>query len=160
MSGLYAQPKEKPKQVIADLDDLFTEHGIPLIGGNQHVILQIADHHSSATPLPTPLSTASGNALKGKPQLRFEGGEHTAIGDSTLLRFVKDAPAIPAAQVELHLPNGLALTYGQVVALGVISMEFPINRSAKARRSPTESSAFPTPLTRWRCCLLLTLRPS
>jgi len=118
MSGLHAQPKEKPKQVIAELDDLFTEHGIPLIGGNQHVILQIADHHSAATPLPTPLSTASGNALKGKPQLRFEGGEHTAIGDSTLLRFVKDAPAIPASQVELHLPNGLALTYGQVIALG------------------------------------------
>jgi hypothetical protein len=52
------------------------------------------------------------------PQLRFEGGEHTAIGDGTLLRFIKDAPAIPASQVELHLPNGLALTYGQVVALG------------------------------------------
>ena len=28
MSGLHAQPKEKPKQVIAELDDLFTEHGI------------------------------------------------------------------------------------------------------------------------------------
>ncbi|MGH8335113.1 MAG: phospholipase, partial [Pseudomonas sp.] len=118
MSGLHAQLKEKPKQVIAELDDLFTEHGIPLIGDNQHVVLQIADHHNSAPTLPTSLPTTSGKALKGKPQLRFEGGEHTAIGDSTLLRFVKDAPAIPAAQVELHLPNGLALTYGQVVALG------------------------------------------
>ncbi|MGH2422171.1 phospholipase [Pseudomonas canadensis] len=55
---------------------------------------------------------------KNPPTLRFEGGEHTAIGDETLLRFVKDAPAIPAHQVELHLPNGLALTYGQVIALG------------------------------------------
>ena len=118
MSGLHAQPKEKPKQVIAELDDLFTEHGIPLIGKNQHVVLQIADHHNPSTPLPAPLPTASEKALKGKPQLRFEGGEHTAIGDSTLLRFVKDAPAIPASQVELHLPNGLALTYGQVIALG------------------------------------------
>lgn len=118
MSGLHAQPKEKPKQVLAELDDLFTEHGIPLIGENQNVVLQIADHHSATTPLPAPAPTASGKALKGKPQLRFEGGEHTAIGDSTLLRFVKDAPAIPASQVELHLPNGLALTYGQVVALG------------------------------------------
>lgn len=45
---------------------------------------------------------------KNPPTLRFEGGEHTAIGDDTLLRFVKDAPAIPARQVELHLPNGLA----------------------------------------------------
>ncbi len=55
---------------------------------------------------------------KTPPTLRFEGGEHTAIGDDTLLRFSKDAPAIPARQVELHLPNGLALTYGQVIALG------------------------------------------
>ncbi|MDN5510007.1 MAG: phospholipase, partial [Pseudomonas sp.] len=55
---------------------------------------------------------------KNPPTLRFEGGEHTAIGDDTLLRFSKDAPAIPARQVELHLPNGLALTYGQVIALG------------------------------------------
>jgi hypothetical protein len=118
MSGLHAQPKEKPKQVIAELDDLFTEHGIPLIGDNPHVVLQIADHYSPTTPLPAPLPTASEKAPKGKPQLRFEGGEHTAIGDNTLLHFVKDAPAIPASQVELHLPNGLALTYGQVVALG------------------------------------------
>jgi len=34
------------------------------------------------------------------------------------LRFAKDAPAIAARLVELHLPNGLALTYGQVIALG------------------------------------------
>lgn len=55
---------------------------------------------------------------KTQPILRFEGGEHTAIGDDTLLRFNTNAPAIPARQVELHLPNGLALTYGQVIALG------------------------------------------
>ena len=39
--------------------------------------------------------------VKTPPTLRFEGGEHTAIGDDTLLRFVKDAPPIPARQVEL-----------------------------------------------------------
>jgi hypothetical protein len=55
---------------------------------------------------------------KNLPTLRFEGAEHTAIGDDTLLRFAKDAPAIAAQHVELHLPNGLALTYGQVIALG------------------------------------------
>lgn len=52
------------------------------------------------------------------PSLRFEGGEHTAIGDETLLRFVQGEPSIPGAQVKLHLPNGLALTYGQIIALG------------------------------------------
>lgn len=113
MSGLHTQPLEKPKQIIAMLDDLFTEDGIAIMG-QDHLLLRLDEHRPDAQPL----ASASGKALKGKPQLRFEGGEHTAIGDNTLLRFVKDAPPIPASQVELHLPNGLALTYGQVVALG------------------------------------------
>lgn len=114
MSALHTKPQETPKQVIANLDDLFTERGIT-VSDNEHVVLHLAEQHIAA---PQPPASTSASALKGKPQLRFEGGEHTAIGDTTLLRFVKDAPAIPAAQVELHLPNGLALTYGQVVALG------------------------------------------
>jgi hypothetical protein len=114
MSGLHTKTQEKPKQVIAGLDDLFTENGIA-ITGNDHLVLRLDEHQTDTHQPPAP---ASGSTLKGKPQLRFEGGEHTAIGDNTLLRFVKDAPAITASQVELHLPNGLALTYGQVVALG------------------------------------------
>ena len=55
---------------------------------------------------------------KPLPSLRFEGGEHTAIGDETLLRFVPGEPSSPGAKVKLHLPNGLALTYGQIIALG------------------------------------------
>lgn len=50
--------------------------------------------------------------------LKFEGGEHTAIGDQTLLRFVENAAPILAHDVQLHLPNGLAPTYGQILALG------------------------------------------
>ncbi|MGY2290470.1 phospholipase [Pseudomonas sp. SDO528_S397] len=49
---------------------------------------------------------------------RFGGGEHTAIGDDTLLRLAKGAAAVPAKQVKLRLPNGLALTYGQIISLG------------------------------------------
>jgi hypothetical protein len=114
MSGLHTQPLKKPKQVIATLDDLFTGQGIA-INGNEHLLLRLGEPHTDA---PQPSTPSAENALKGKPQLRFEGGEHTAIGDNTLLRFVKDAPAIPASQVELHLPNGLALSYGQIVSLG------------------------------------------
>ncbi|WP_460154101.1 phospholipase [Pseudomonas sp. S2_B07] len=114
MSGLHTQSQEKPKQVITVLDDLFNEHGIA-ISGHELLVLHLGIPHNHA---PQPSASPSGKALNGKPPLRFEGGEHTAIGDGTLLRFIKDAPAIPASQVELHLPNGLALTYGQVVALG------------------------------------------
>jgi len=114
MSGLHTQPLKKSKQIPANLDDLFTEQGIANTG-DEPLVLHLGDPHRDASQASTP---APEKALRSRPQLRFEGGEHTAIGDTTLLRFVKDAPAIPAAQVELHLPNGLALTYGQVVALG------------------------------------------
>ncbi|RON54641.1 phospholipase [Pseudomonas frederiksbergensis] len=112
MSGLHTQPQAYTKQVIARFDDLFTEHGIAIAGDNDHLVLHIAEHHSHQP------STLPGNALKGKPVQRFEGGEHTAIGDQTLLRFVENAEPIPAHDVQLHLPNGLAPTYGQVLALG------------------------------------------
>lgn len=101
-------------KVIAELDSLFTEQGIAIPGDGAALILLAEGHHTLKYHQPT----AFDNALKGKPQARFEGGEHSAIGDSALLRFAKDAPAIPAWQVELHLTNGLALTYGQIVALG------------------------------------------
>ena len=54
----------------------------------------------------------------GQPPLHFEGGEHTLIGDSVMLRFPgADAP-VRAGVSQLRLANGLQLTYGQIVALG------------------------------------------
>ncbi|MFJ7316288.1 phospholipase [Pseudomonas sp. NPDC098747] len=114
MSGLHHNPQENLTPLNARFDDLFTQSGISFNTNNAHLLLHIADSHSdvqSVTALP-------GNALKGKPQLRFEGAEHTAIGDNTRLRFVENAEPVLAQNVSLHLPNGLALTYGQVLALG------------------------------------------
>ncbi|WP_367374163.1 hypothetical protein [Pseudomonas lini] len=45
MSGLHAKPKENLKQVIADLDDLFTEHGIALSGDVDTLKLTAGSHH-------------------------------------------------------------------------------------------------------------------
>ncbi|WP_445179781.1 phospholipase [Pseudomonas sp. McL0111] len=114
MSGLQTKPQERPTPVIARFDDLFTEKGIAISANNPHLVLHIADAHSDVDPV----TALPGKALKGKPQLRFEGGEHTAIGDNTLLRFVENAEPVLAQNVQLHLPNGLAPTYGQVLALG------------------------------------------
>jgi hypothetical protein len=51
-------------------------------------------------------------------QVGFEGGEHTAIGDSAMLYFAQGDPGDVAWNVQLHLPNGAQFTYGQIVALG------------------------------------------
>jgi len=114
MSGLQPKCLEKSTPVIARFDDLFTPGGIAFNAENPHLLLHIADSHSDVEPVTAlPVQT-----LKGKPQLRFEGAEHTAIGDNTRLRFVENAEPVLAQNVPLHLPNGLALTYGQVLALG------------------------------------------
>ncbi|MDF0730310.1 phospholipase [Pseudomonas entomophila] len=100
--------------VVADLDQLFDAHGIDLHGADNHLILVMHGHHTvkyhRLPTLPTPKPRG--------PELRFEGGEHTAIGDNTLLRYAAGRPGIPAHQSPLALPNGLSLTYGQVIALG------------------------------------------
>lgn len=101
--------------VVATLDALFSVDGIAIPGPDTRIVLVIDGHHTIKYHRPGVLPPAP---AKGKPALRFEGGEHTAIGDSTQLRFAADAPAIPAWQVPLHLPNGLNLSYGQIVALG------------------------------------------
>ncbi|QXI29433.1 phospholipase [Pseudomonas vanderleydeniana] len=105
-------------KLIAALDDLFNEQGITLPGDGSHIVLLAEGHHTVKYHRPEHLPSGPGSGLKASPQVRFEGGEHTAIGDGTLLRFAENAPAIPAWQVQLHLNNGLALTYGQVIALG------------------------------------------
>ncbi|MCP1489910.1 hypothetical protein J3D48_006320 [Pseudomonas fluorescens] len=117
MSGLYVALKENPRQVIADLDDLFTEHGIAISGDCDTLKLTSGGHHCRLHQ-PRRRQKSPKYPLKRPPKLKFEGAEHTAIGDSTLLHFVKNSPALPAWQVQLHLPNGLALTYGQLIALG------------------------------------------
>jgi hypothetical protein len=117
MSCLFPPLKENTRQVTAELDDLFTEQGIAIGGDGDTVKLTTGGQHNRPHQLQRRLPTSAQRTPKGSPPLRFEAAEHTAIGDRTLLRFA-NAPALPARQVPLHLPNGLALTYGQVIALG------------------------------------------
>lgn len=120
MSGMQTAPvanQAQAKQVVADLDQLFDPQGIALPGQDSQLMLVMHGHHTlKYHRFAVPQGT--GQAPKGKPELFFEGGEHTAIGDNTLLRYEAGQPGIPAHQSPLPLPNGLSLTYGQVIALG------------------------------------------
>ncbi|WP_194789014.1 phospholipase [Pseudomonas sp. UFMG81] len=120
MSGMQtppAAPQAQATLVVADLDQLFDPQGIALPGPDSHLVLVMHGHHTLkyhrfAVP------GSSDKTVPRGPELFFEGGEHTAIGDNTLLRYEVGQSAIPAHQSPLPLPNGLSLTYGQVIALG------------------------------------------
>ncbi|UDI93762.1 MULTISPECIES: phospholipase [Pseudomonas] len=144
MSGLQTKCLKKPTPVIARFDDLFTCDGIAFSTENPHLLLHIADSHSDVEPA----TALPAQALKGKPQLRFEGAEHKAIGDNTRLRFGENAEPLLAQNVPLHLPNGSALTYGQVLALGgdfYGVVDRPINEGATpADRLQRFTAAFDT----------------
>lgn len=86
------------------LDDLVSPEGIKLPRTPSPVILL-----KPQKPIRAP---------KFRPTARFEGGEHTAIGDNALLYFSDCVTGQPSRQMKLVLPNGLALTYGQIVSLG------------------------------------------
>lgn len=100
--------------LVADLDRLFDPEGVSLEGAHTHLVLVVDGHHTVKYHRLPPLDTPKPSG----PELRFEGGEHTAIGDNVLLRFAANQPPVVAHQSPLPLPNGLSLTYGQVVALG------------------------------------------
>ncbi|RSC27349.1 phospholipase [Pseudomonas putida] len=100
--------------LVAELDRLFDPEGVPLEGAHTHLVLVVDGHHTVKYHRLPPLDTPKPSG----PELRFEGGEHTAIGDNILLRFAANQPPVVAHQSPLPLPNGLSLTYGQVVALG------------------------------------------
>lgn len=100
--------------LVADLDRLFDPEGVPLEGAHTHLVLVVDGQHTVKYHRLPPLEAPKPSG----PELRFEGGEHTAIGDNILLRFAANQPPVVAHQSPLPLPNGLSLTYGQVVALG------------------------------------------
>ena len=101
----------------ATLETLASPDGIPLACTSAPVILVLpyppirnVKYHVPSKP---PRFTRD---RVGMPT--FEGGEHTAIGDAAFLYFSNADPGTPAYKVPLSLPNGLSLTYGQIVALG------------------------------------------
>ncbi len=100
------------------LDDLAGAAGIPLVCTTRPVVVitplprtRLIRYHVANPQSRSPRPTSPAGA-------EFEGGEHTAIGNSILLYFHRADPGTLAARVPLTLPNGLRLTYGEIAALG------------------------------------------
>jgi hypothetical protein len=117
------QASAEGRLAVADIGDLYSATGIALPDRPEPVVATYLAPRSRGMRIgPTVqgkighdrLTALRGNAVR--PQ--FEGGEHTAIGDQVVLYFSAGDPGTAAFRVPLHLPNGLALTYGQIVALG------------------------------------------
>jgi hypothetical protein len=114
MSDLKAQNADENPPLLARFEDLFTETGIAINDTTPHLVLHIADSKTEP-PLPT---TAIKPPRKKGLSFYFETFEHMTIGNDVLLRFSEDDVPKRASDIKLHLVNGLALTYGQVLALG------------------------------------------
>jgi len=58
------------------------------------------------------------NLAYSQPLFRpsFESAEHVRAGNKVILNLANNQP--PKAQYQLHLPNGLVLTYGEILSLG------------------------------------------
>ena len=69
MSGLHTKPQETPNQVIANLDDLFTEDGIT-ISANEHLVLRLGEQHNAA---PQPPASASAVCPEKPASAAFRG---------------------------------------------------------------------------------------
>ncbi len=111
---VYEQAKANGSFSIGSYQDFVEVAGVPLVGTSGWAVALVDEEQSNALKVAAKLMVPSG----GGPMPRFEGGEHTAIGDSIMLRFSANDPGTPAWQVQLFIQTGLTLTYGQIVALG------------------------------------------
>lgn len=106
--------KEGGKPFVAfTVADLGSPQGVALPAGEECLFIDVP-----APPRRNPkISDIKPHPSKNGKQPRFEGAEHTKIGDSAYLWFA-DGVAQHSNENPLSLPNGLRLTYGQIVALG------------------------------------------
>lgn len=102
---------EEDSERIEPLSQLFDENGISPVADGDVIVL--------ATPVGrTKKYLVVPDGLKISPQgnERFDSYEHLSIGDNITLTLSTEQ--ITASQYPFTLPNGLQLTYGQIVALG------------------------------------------
>lgn len=121
ISPIVAQAEAQGRLAMGTLDQLASTSGIALPLNDPPVLLVLpypparnVKYHVTG-PAAVGSTKASPNAAFAPA---FEGGEHTAIGDSAYLYFSANDPGTQAWRVPLALPNGLSLTYGQIVSLG------------------------------------------
>ncbi|MBY5558822.1 hypothetical protein J0664_32935 (plasmid) [Rhizobium leguminosarum] len=102
---------ERDSGRMEPLDLLFDENGISPVTGGDIIVLTTPGEHTKKY-----LVVADGSANNAVGSELFESFEHLSIGDNITLTLPTEQ--ITAPQYPFTLPNGLQLTYGQIVALG------------------------------------------
>jgi hypothetical protein len=109
---VYEQAKANGSLAVGSYQAFVEQDGVALVGTQGWVVALVDEDAANAVKI-------AGKMARFDPhRVMFEGGEHTAIGDSIVLRFSANDPGRPAYQIPLAIQTGLALTYGQILALG------------------------------------------
>lgn len=108
-----ADAADQGRPTPAPVSRLFTAEGIALPSAGHPVIALIPEPPDVEVRYPAPAPHRPHG-----PVVEFEGGEHTAIGNDVSLYFAPGQQGVKAGTVPLKLPNGLSLTYGQILSLG------------------------------------------
>lgn len=112
----------------AKLSDLCSKDGLEIPNSPNPVVLitpviahrrcRIVLRHTSTPSSDASSSTASAApSPPGQMAPMFDSAEHSFIGNDILLNY-PPFTEVPASQTPLPLPNGLKLTFGQIVSLG------------------------------------------
>jgi len=101
---------------VGQFSELFSTEGVTLPVAEESTLVLIPDTPARRVKLAPNAPPPARQHGEAKALPLWEGAEHTFLGDHAILNFVEGSG--PAKNYPLHLDNGLALTYGQVVALG------------------------------------------
>ncbi len=112
--AIYEQASKAGSLSIGSYDAFVEEGGIALVGTGGWAVALVDDGGETALKIAGKMATLQ---TDGDRPPRFEGGEHTAIGNNVVLRFSVSDVGTLAHQVPLEVQPGLSLTYGQILAL-------------------------------------------
>jgi hypothetical protein len=112
--AIYEQASKAGSLSIGSYDAFVEEGGIALVGTGGWTVALVDDDSGTALKVAGKMATLQ---TDGDRPPRFEGGEHTAIGDNVVLRFSVSDVGTLAHQLPLEVQQGLSLTYGQILAL-------------------------------------------
>jgi hypothetical protein len=128
---VYRRAKAKGSLAFGNFEEIVKQGGAALAGSDDPVLV-LLDQQQSDPP---------GTTSRLEP-LRFEGSEHTAIGNGVILRFSADDKGLPASEVPLAFRDDLSLTYGQIVALGGDFYGIPDQPISEGKRFPDRQQRF------------------
>jgi len=121
LTSFFALAEQNKSLAVYTFEQFADPAGVALVGASDYCVALVDPADDTAVKVAGKIAGGTGTPSPDGKAKRFEGAEHTMIGDSITLRMSLSHPEnrTPSPQVPLKLGQGtFSLRYGQILALG------------------------------------------